>query len=132
MPAPKRANTTAATRAAAEAARLRKLESAAAQLRGAGRDNVDPPNPTRHYHRDGFRCWTPTLCAGLEAADKLREFAAERGDPELLALVERVAESLPACPHDDGPHGPLADIGATAITANRLAGDFPASSAQLT
>ena len=110
MPAPKRPNTAAATVAAAEAARLRKLEAAAAQLRIAGRDNIDPPNPTRHYHHDGFRCWTPTLCAGLEAADKLREFAAERGDAELLELVERVAESLPAAPHDGGPHGSLREV----------------------
>lgn len=117
MAAPKKAN----VGPAAEARRQIGLETAAVKLRAAGRDNIDPPAPARHYHRDGFRCWTPTLCAGLEAADNLRAFAAERGDAELLALVERIAESLPAYPHtvalDNGHPGRAAFLQAFADRA---------------
>lgn len=92
MAAPKKAN----VGPAAETRRQIGLETAAVKLRAAGRDAIEPLHPTRHYHRDGARCWTPTLCAGREALAKLRELAGEQGDTELLALVDQLAEHFPA------------------------------------
>lgn len=92
MAAPKKAN----VGPAAEARRRIGLETAAVKLRAAGRDVVEQSSPTRHYHRSGVRCWTPTLCAGREALAKLREFAAEQGDAELMAIVDQLAEHFPA------------------------------------
>lgn len=46
MPAPKRANTTAATEAAAKAARRRRLEGLAAELRAEGWTVTPPADDT--------------------------------------------------------------------------------------
>jgi hypothetical protein len=90
MAAPKKAN----VGPAAEARRQIGLETAAVKLRAAGRETTTgPPTPTRHYH-DGAHCWTPTLCAGREALDKLREFVTSKGDTEALMLVDQLAEYL--------------------------------------
>lgn len=52
----------------------------------------------QHLHSATLQCWTPTLCAGHAAYIKLRAFAVNQGDDQLLTLVDQLAEHLPAAP----------------------------------
>jgi hypothetical protein len=50
--------------------------------------------PVEHSH-SGTYCWTATTCEAYTALAKLREFAADKNDPDLDALIAQVEAALP-------------------------------------